>query len=699
MSTVIITEKPDVALAIAKALTEYYKQCEGYIMGNNGLLITWTQGHLLTIKEPGEIKAEWEDWSWDTLPILPPYLALKPLPNSQKQLDVIYEISKNCHLLVNALDAGAEGEVIYFYVAKFLNLADVPTKRLWTASLQPAAIKKAFEEMKDNNEYKHLRNAGVARSLGDYILGINCTRSLTLAGGGNTLAAGRVQSLVLALIYDRQIAREDFEEEVYYTIKAFFRQEKVLYDANYKGERLTDIEEVKRISQLIKRKQGDVKYVDETKYQHPPLLPNLTDITVKANQRLGFKVIETTKILQSLYLKGVITYPRTNSRYVSNAELSLLHKSYQVLKDVFPIYCRGNDINIVNINNKRIFNPQEIQDHHAILPEAVIPTNLTKEEDMVYQLIVELFFLQFQTPMKYISRKVTTIVEGYTFQNTFKEVLDYGWKGLNLDIEKECKDDEEQDDDDENEEIVNELPELQKSLSVENVEIVVKERKTSAPTLYTEGSLMKQMENVGNIIKDKRYKAALKGCGIGTSATRAETIQKLQDNGYVTSKKKKLEVTKLGKTVTKMIRNSPSNLLTSPELTAQWELELEEIKNGKNMKTFLESIVSFTTNFVEEMQGLSLPDEALSTLGTKCPYCDSLIKSNTKVYYCKSDCSFFIWKKQYSKSITQKMLDDLITKGETNLLTFTTKDGKRKYKARLKLPNPLENGKLQIAYL
>ncbi len=697
---VLIAEKPDAAHALAKALTDDYKECTGYLMGNNGLLITWTQGHLLTFQEPDEINPEWEDWSWDTLPILPTNLPLKPLPNAQKQLDVIKGLINNCHMIVNAMDAGVEGELIFTYLAIHLKFTNFPTKRLWTASLQPSAIKRAYAEMKDIKEYQYLRNAGLARSMGDYILGINSTRSITLAGGGKTLSAGRILSPTLALIYDRQVARDNFEEEIYYALKGTFQQGSFYYDSTYKGDRLTDFEEVEKIIRLVEKQEGYVQLTDSTKSQMPPLLPNLTDITVMANQRHGIKVADGAKILQKLYLKKLITYPRTSSRYVTPDELNLLHSSYNALIEVFPNLKKGSDINRVSLNNKRIFNPQQVQDHHAILPEAAEPVDLTEDEKLVYELIVERFFLQFQAPAKSLQRKVTTTINDYQFQTTFKQILDYGWKGLHLDFAHHFI--EVLDEDELMEEEVDELPNIQMDAPIKNFGIEAKERKTSAPAQYTEGSLMKLMENISSLISDKKYKEALKGCGIGTSATRAETIKKLQDNGYVVSQKKKLEVTKLGKTVVQILRKSKSHLLTSPELTAKWELELEEIKKGKDIKPFNDAVANFTINFVEEMKELALNDNTLTTFSALCPCCGMPIKENKKVYYCTKntvDCTFFLWKNQYNKNISLKMLDDLIQKGETSLLTFTTKDKSRKYKARLKMVLPIKQGKLQLEYI
>lgn len=700
MSIVVIAEKPDAAYAIANALSYEYKECNGYLMGNHGLLITWTQGHLLGIQDPGEINSEWEDWSWDTLPILPSYLPLKPLPKAQKQLDVIAGLVKNCHMIINAMDAGVEGELIFTYLSIHLKFTDFPIKRLWTASLQPSAIKKAYAEMKDNNEYRYIKNAGLARSMGDYILGINSSRSITLAGGGKTLAAGRILSPTLALIYDRQIARDNFIEETYYSLKGTFKQGDFFYKSTFKGDRLTDIEEVKKISTLVEKQVGYIQFTDDNKLQMAPLLPNLTDITAMANQRYGIKVSDGVGILQKLYLKKLITYPRTQSRYVTPDELELMHASYKVLIEVFPNLKKGSDINRVNLNNNRIFNPHQVQDHHAILPEATEPFDLTEEEQLVYQLIVERFFLQFQSPVKAIHRKVTTIINDYHFQTTFKEIIDYGWKGLELDFTHHFVEDPS--DDEMLEQEVDELPKIEMELAVENYGIEAKEKKTTAPTLYTEGSLMKQMDNIQSLVTDKKLKEALRGCGIGTSATRAETIKKLQDNGYVVSQKKKLEVTKLGKSVVEILRKSKSHLLTSPELTAKWELELEEIKKGKEIKPFNDAVANFTMNFVEEMKELALSDQTLTTFTTKCPICGLPIKESKKVYYCtknNTDCTFYLWKNQYNKNISLKMLDDLIQKGETSLLTFTTKDGKRKYKARFKMILPIEKGKLQLQYI
>ncbi len=701
MSIVIIAEKHDAAVAIAKALSPTYIEHKGYMEGSNHINYTYAQGHLLKFLEPGELKEEWEEWSWESLPIIPTEIRLKPIKGQSNQLAVIAKLTRDCDLIVNAMDSAQEGELIYFYISLYLNLLNKPTKRLWTASLQAAAIQKAFKEMKDISEYQNLRNAAICRSLSDYIVGTNASRSLTLAGNGKTLPAGRVLAPVLSLIYDREQVRSSFEQETYYSLKSYFKLGEFQYIANYKGERLTDVEKVQNIVHYTEKNEGAVKVEDKQKTTLQPGLLNHSDVLIIANQRFGFKGVHTAKILQNLYLKKLITYPRTKSKYLTPSEMLLMRTAYRILSSVYPNLEKGGDIDRLKVSDSRIFNVEEIEDHHAILPEAAVPADLTKEEQEIYHLIVERFFLQFQEPMESLHRKVITTVGDTVFQTTFKEIVKDGWKGLELNFDHTFQEDL-LDDDEEEDIVVEKLPTLDLHLNTSTLGVEVKERKTQPPALYTEGTLIRQMENVGNLIGDPKFKDILKGIGIGTSSTRAETIKKLIDVEYITTHKKKLEITSLGKTVVELLRRTDSNLLTSPELTARWELELDAIKKGKDAKAFQDAVISFTTNFIDNMRTIKLNTETLSKFSSKCPNCGKIIRSNKNMYFCadyKNECSFFIWKNQYGKTITERMLEDLLSKGETSTLSFKTKDGARKYKAKLKLPNPLEKGKVQLAYL
>lgn len=699
MSIVIIAEKKDVAVAIARALTYSYKEHPGYFDGGKGLLITWAKGHLLTIMEPGEMNTEWEDWSWETLPIIPDKLSLKPIKGEEEQLAIINRLTKDCKLIVNAMDAGVEGELIFYYISQYLGWKNKSIKRLWTVSLQPNAIQKAYMDLKDGAAYVTLQNAGLARSSSDYILGINGSRSLSLAGGGKTLPIGRLLASILSLVYERDKARSDFVPEEYFSLSGFFEHDEFHIKAIYKGDRITEVDKVHEITGAVQNQSGTLEYEDSDKYTPPPLLLNSTDVSVIANQRFGMKPTDTMKVLQSLYLKKMITYPRTSSRYVTQNEFPFMRATYLFLTTVYPNLKKGGDVDRLQLNNNRIFSEKHLSDHHAILPEIAADEELTDQEKDIYHLIIERFFLQFQAPMKSIHRKVNITIGGHTFQTSYKKIVASGWKGLELNFNHDFIEDLE---DELMEEVVDELPAFNKEGSVKNIALEAKAKKTSPPAQYTEGTLLKQLENISNLIKEPKYKKILSDCGIGTSSTRAETIKKLQDIGYIASEKRKLKMTPVGNTVIELLRQSKTNVLTSPILTAMWELELEEIRNGKDAAAFHEAVINFTINFIEEMQEIALGDDTKATFHTLCPHCSHPIKQSEKVYYCSNDnekCSFFIYKKQYNKTISQKMLEDLVTKGETNILMFTTKDKSRKYRARFTMPPSFDKGRLHISYV
>lgn len=690
-TTLVIAEKKEAAKSIAQALSPQFTEKEGYIQGSNNLIFTWASGHLVEIKSPEEMNKEWGEWAWDTLPMIPENIQLKAKPKVKKQLDIIQKLEKQASVIVNAADSGTEGEVIFNFIAIYLRF-NKPIYRLWTSSLQPGAIQKAYKELKPASAYNALKQAGFSRAISDWIIGLNATRALTLAAGGKIIHAGRVQTPVLALVYDRHKERSLFKKMKFYPLLATFSQGTEKYQGYFAGDRIINLDEAKSITAQINAKQGTITDIkEEQKKTPPPLLMDLTDLSRIANQKYSYTAIKTLEIVQSLYLKKYVTYPRTGSRYTTADEIPLMHNSFDVLKAQFPKLATNGDKSLVNVANTRIVNPKKVVDHHALLPEPVVATDLSKEEENIYMIIVERFFTQFQKPLVFMQTNIKTEIQGYYFESIYRQPLSLGWTAI-FNIEEddidECND-------------FTGIPKLfEGGVSCDAVEI--EEKETSAPAAYTDGSLIQMMSNISNKISDPILKAKLKDCGIGTSATRATIIKKLVDTEYLAYENKSITITNKGINVIEIIRNTNISLLTSPELTAEWEKELEQVRNGKSSKPFMEGIKKFANLIVDEAKKLNLDSNDFIQSYGKCPKCGKNILLNKKSYYCSGyneGCKFFIWSNQYNKNITPKMIEQILLKGKTNLLSFSSKNGtKSSFKAKLFLPENLDGGRLELEF-
>ncbi|MBQ0138316.1 MAG: hypothetical protein KBT36_03390 [Kurthia sp.] len=691
----LIAEKKLAAYAYARALSQNYKEQDGYLVGDNQLFYTWAQGHLLQFVEPDEIREEWEVWNWEQLPIIPKEIPLKPIKGQEKQLYLIKKLATSSKMIINGMDCEIEGEAIFRNIISYLKLEHLPSKRLWTASLQVNAIREAFRSLKEPHELESLAVSGATRAKLDYIVGINTSRCLSLVGNGQTLPMGRLIGSSLALVNNREQARANFTEENYYTMKAEFKVGKAIIGANYSGERIIEKEKVNEMIAFMQQHHGTIDYTEQTKEQLPPILLNHTDVLVIIHQRYGLRPKETSAHLETLYLKGLISYPRTNARYVTKDEIVPLRATLRILSEVYPNLAKGADIELLHAKNDRLVNI--VSDHHAIIPTPAIPKDLTEEEKWVYQLIVERFFLQTQKPKKSKVRSVMIkFNDEIVFKTSYQITLELGWKGIFLNFDHDEILETEKEDADSTEIDVESFSELDKFIPVEFVESTSKACTTKPPASYTEGTLMKQMENVANVVENPKYKKILKGCGIGTSATRAETIQKLQDIGYLSLDKKKLFVSPLGESVMKLLNFEQAKQIISPEMTALWEISLQEIRTGKPPEEFEKGITNFIQAFIGEMKEQGKQQVKVFASEHKCPECESHLKTTAKTYKCTS-CDFFIWRSQYFKTLTPKMIDDLLKNGETAVLTFTAKDKKSKYKAKLALP--VENGKVTMTFI
>jgi len=740
LKTLVIAEKPDMGRNIAAVIEPRAKNNRTYLEGEQ-YIITWAIGHLVGLAEPDAYDPKYKRWNLRDLPIIPEQFKIIPNPKTKDQLKVIGEVAKRCSHIVNACDAGREGQYIFALIQQQLKLKQ-PVKRLWISDLTPESIGRGFAELKDSVEFENLTQAARARSEADWLIGMNASRAFTTRHQ-TLLSVGRVQTPVLALIYDRQKEIEAFESQTFYDVKALFKQDQLEYTGTWQGERLTSQEKAETIAAKVHGKNGTItKYeVKETK-EYPFKLYDLTLLQREANAKYGYSAKKTLDLAQALYERHkVISYPRTNSNYVNEQNIEGMHKALHLLKSTsYASMAAGADPSRVHVNNKAVCNPQRVEDHHAILPTLKRPGTLSKEEQHIYDLVITRFLSHFYPPAMYKQHTVLTEVEGETFKTGIKELLSLGWKVLIAqDTEKKKsksskkgKEDEEE----ENQEWNDRAFDLTPDKPVQCKKSEVKEKATQPPKNYTEGTLLKAMESAGKSIEDEALRDAMKDSGLGTPATRAATIERLKKVGYITMQGKKITVTQKGRTAVELIRHAGVELLASPEMTGQWERRLHQISKGEaSADVFMQNVQKFTVSIINKVSSQRPAPSSLfggdedkskgrgkrsaskaapaskakvertskptpksapaasneapsvrSPLG-RCPRpgCDGHIIEGRKGYGCanfKTGCSYVIWKEFAGKQISHAMLKSLLLQGKTQVLSFKNEDGST-YKGRL----------------
>jgi DNA topoisomerase-3 len=749
LKTLIIAEKPDMGRNIAAAIEPKAKNYRSYLEGEQ-YIITWAIGHLIGLAEPDAYDVKYKKWNINDLPIIPDQFKLVPNARTIDQLKVIGELAKRSDILVNSCDAGREGQHIFSLIQRHLKL-NHPVKRLWISDLTPETIRKGFKELKDGSEYENLTKAAKARSEADWLIGMNGSRAFTTKHNV-LLSVGRVQTPVLALIYDRQKTIEAFSSLKFFEVEGHFTQNEMTYKGMWQGDRLTDGDRAEALAAKVKGKAGRIESyeVKETK-EYPNKLYDLTLLQREANGKYAFSAKKTLDIAQALYEKHkVISYPRTNSNYVTEQNIPEMHKTLSALQGTaYDEWVKGANRNLVHKGNKFICNPSKVEDHHAILPTYRKASGLSADEGKLYDLIVRRFLSQFYPAAEYKVHTVMTEVEGEKFKTTVKELLSLGWKVIYADQKKDkAKSSKGKNkDDEENEEIeVNEPFSIAPAEGIICSEAIVKEKDTQPPKHYTEGTLLRAMESAGKQIEDEELRDAMKDSGLGTPATRAATIERLKNVGYIEMQGKKIAITQKGRTAIELIRGAGIELLTSPEMTGQWERRLNEISRGtasdgqfmENVKRFASMIVdkvrvqsrASKTSFEGETPSLNTgskgkssgsasrkssdkpatpkkrkvsSEEEAASAGPKiignCPRpgCGGMIFMGRKGYGCshyKEGCKFVIWKENHGRTLTDTQVKALIEKGRTGKLKLTHEDG-TPLEGKLVLQN-MDTGQLTV---
>ena len=562
---VCIAEKPSVAREIARILGANASK-DGYIEGN-GYQVTWTFGHLCTLKEPHDYTPQWKAWSLGALPMIPQRFGIKLIDNDgiKKQFAVIEKLMQNADSIVNCGDAGQEGELIQRWVMQKAQ-AKCPVKRLWISSMTDEAIAEGFQNLKDQADYQPLYLAGLSRAIGDWILGMNATRLYTLKYGQNrqVLSIGRVQTPTLALIVNRQKEIENFKPEAYYVLSTSYRD--TVFTAT-KGKFASKEEGQKYLDEITGKPFTVTDVQKKNGTEQPPHLYDLTSLQVDCNKKYSMSAEMTLNVIQGLYEKKLTTYPRVDTQFLSDdiypkcaATLNGL-RGYEAL--VAPL--QGKPLK----KTKRVFDSSKVTDHHAIIPTGVPATNLTDIERHVYDLIARRFIAAFYPDCKFATTTVLGKVEKVEFKVTGKTILDEGWRVV---YGKEKQEEETYESAEERT-----LPVFVKGESGEHIPSLA-EKWTTPPKFYTEATLLRAMETAGKFVDNEELRAALKENGIGRPSSRASIIETLFKRHYIKRERKNLIATPTGIELIDLIREE---LLKSCELTGIWEKKLRDIEHKK----------------------------------------------------------------------------------------------------------------------
>ena len=689
---VCIAEKPSVAKEIAYIIGAKTRK-DGYFEGN-GYQVTWTFGHLCTLKAPDDYQTAWKKWDFNTLPLLPEKFETKLITNKgvKKQFGIIKQLFKKAEVVINCGDAGQEGELIQRWVMKQAKYKG-KVLRLWISSLTPEAIKDGFKNLKNANQYDNLFYAGYSRAIGDWLLGMNATRLYTLKYGGykQVLSIGRVQTPTLAMLVKRWKEIENFVPKDFWELQTIYRD--VVFNCE-KG-RFFKKEEGEELLNLVQGKIFTiVDYKKKNGKETPPRLFDLTSLQVHCNRKFGYSADQTLKLVQKLYEQKVVTYPRVDTTYLPNdvypKVAGILKKLTNYSQLVMPLL--GKTIR----KSGKVFNDKKVTDHHAIIPTGV-QINLPTNEKNVYDAIARRFIAAFYPDCLVAHTTVIGEVEKIKFKATGKEILEEGWRVVfpkkkktanttSTDAKGNAKKEEEKI-----------LPSFKVGESGEHSPSLV-QKQTQPPKHYTEATLLRAMETAGKQVDDDELRDLMKGNGIGRPSTRANIIETLFRRNYTRRQKKNILPTETGIQLIDTIENE---LLKSPELTGQWEKKLREIEQGEfgagaftaNMKKMVSSLVDevrlagykprITSNQPQKIakkrplkkKKTTKIDEAI------CPKCSKgkMLKGKA-AYGCseyKSGCSFRLPFNFLEKEIPELQINRLLTQGSTIQLRGFKKDGKK----------------------
>lgn len=682
MKTLILAEKPSVGRDIAAVLGGFGRQ-EGYLE-NDQYVVSWSFGHITTLAAPQEYDSGLEKWALNTLPVIPERFRLTI--TEKKQFNILQKLMRREDItaVTNACDAGREGELIFRWIYQAA-CSSLPIRRLWLSETTPAAIREAMRTARDGSEYENLYAAAEARAQADWLVGINATRAFTVRHG-ELLSIGRVQTPTLALIVNREREIRDFRTVPFWQVVGTFRTET---GESYQGLGLAG--ESDRFSREIQAREftsrvtetGTVASVQQTeKKESPPALFNLNDLQREANRIHGLTAAQVLETAQSLYEKKLLTYPRTDSRYLTMSLAGSLEGRIRAALNHAPFESFPSPAPSLG---KRYVDDAKVTDHHAIITTDILTSgNLSSNEQKIYDLVCRRFLAIFLPPARYKVMEAITKA-GEQFISKGKTFISRGWRELYSSFKNSSSEDD------------TGLPDLAEGQAVTLNDVQLVKKETKPPARYTDATILSAMENAGRFIDDKDLADTLKQAGgIGTPATRAATLEKLIKVGYILRQKKFLVPTVKGETLVDLV----PDLLKDPATTAEWEDGLAQVERGRaNVDIWLEGI----KNTTKEVVNMAVNQKKRDTVSKsesigKCPLCGNYVVEGQKGYGCsgwKEGCEFVIWKEIAKKKITVKQAKELLKKRRTELIKgFKAKTGKD-FDATLVLNS---EGKVEFAY-
>lgn len=655
----VIAEKPSVAREIA-ALIGATEKGDGYFTGNN-YTVTWAYGHLIALGMPEDYGIA--GFNKQALPLLPnPFLLTVRKVKKEKgyqtdggalkQLKIIEQVLKNCDSIIVATDAGREGELIFRYIYEYLQ-CNKPFERLWISSLTEKAIKKGFENLKPGKEFDGLSEAAKSRSRADWLVGINASQALSIAVGNGIYSLGRVQTPTLVLICKRYQENKIFSTKHYWQIQLEHRKDfidfksisKTKWDDKTKADELLRAIERKGISKVTSVESKNIT-------EQPPLLFDLTGLQKEANKKLNFSADETLMIAQSLYEKKFITYPRTGSKYIPEDQWPEIPNLIRALSDSETFKDAASKLSWGHFN-KRIVNDLKVTDHHGLLITEKIPSKLPGKENAIYELIA---YRLLESLCAACSKEITDVViEALNCDFTLKgtKILEPGWRGVRNSFSEEET------------EVIQELPELTAGEELKIKGAMVLEKKTSAPALYTEASLLSAMENAGKEIENEEERKILNDIGIGTPATRASIIETLFTRDYIKREKKFLVPTEKGLEVYELVKDKN---IANAAMTAEWELTLEKVENNQaKASDFHDRMEFYATIITQELLSLTFNKENLPELF--CPKCGKPLLIHQKIVKCTdSQCEWIQYRAVCGVQLSISDIEILINKRKSPLI-------------------------------
>ena len=698
----VIAEKPSVAADLARALGKVPKKNDTF--ENDDFVITSAIGHLVELCLPGEMDKKRGKWSFANLPIIPDRFALKPIEKTQARFNLIKRLLKRADIdeVINACDAGREGELIFYYLLKLAGNKK-PTRRLWLQSMTSEAIREGFANLRKEAEMIPLADAAVCRSESDWLVGINGTRAMTAfnsKGGGFQLTpVGRVQTPTLAILAEREISIRDFVPRTYFEVFGDFdviagRDTPAVpearsyrgrwFDENFKKndredsrpERLWERQRAEAIASKCAGKTGSIEEERKPTTQVAPLLYDLTTLQRDANTRFSLSARRTLQIVQTLYERHkVLTYPRTDSRYlpedyIGNAKAVLTKFEAQEL----ALHAQKALAKGWVKPNKRIFNDSKVTDHHAIIPTGVSTKNLDELEMKIFDMVARRFVAAFYPPAQFEVTTRITRVEGEAFKSEGKIITDAGWLAV---YGKQAAGEGEQT-----------LCSVAAGESAHTRNIEVTENQTKPPARFSEGTLLTAMEGAGKLVDDEELREAMSQRGLGTPATRAQIIEGLLLDGYITRQGRELFVTQKGLSLVNLLHGIGIQALTSPEMTGEWEFKLKQMEHGGMPRPeFMDGIRRFAADIVAKAKNFSGDSVAgqFTDLEAKCPRCGaSTFKESYKAYECKG-CGLLIWKNMAGRELERDEVRNLLETGSVGPLEgFRSKLG-RPFTATIKM--------------